>query len=172
MDFSKLNPDTLRELIKLSELKSALEKQLGSLNDRLSTLFTGKAPAKKTGKRRGRPPGKKKSAAKAPKVKAKKAPKKAKKVKAPKVAKAPKAKAPKAAKGRRGALKSQILKLLANAGAEGASVKDISAQLGVKNQNVHVWFSTTGKKLPEVTKVGEARYAYKVAGTTNIQPQA
>jgi hypothetical protein len=30
----------------------------------------------------------------------------------------------------------------------------------VKNQNVHVWFSTTGKKLPGMSKVGEARYAY------------
>ncbi|MGH8047306.1 MAG: hypothetical protein ACREKL_08665 [Chthoniobacterales bacterium] len=161
-------------MIKLSELKSALEKQLGSLNDRLSTLFTGKAPAKKAGKRRGRPPGKKKAAAKAPKAKKVKAPKAAKKAKAPKAAKAAKVKAPKAPKttGRRGALKSQILKLLADAGAEGASVKDISAKLGVKNQNVHVWFSTTGKKLPEVTKIGEARYAYKVAGSTNMQPQA
>jgi len=165
MDFSKLNPDTLRELIKLSELKSALEKQLTSLNDRLSTLFTGKAPSKKkTGKRRGRPPGKAKKVAKAPKAK------KVKKAKAPKV-KAAKAPAPKTP-GRRGALKGKILKLLADAGPEGATVKDISSKLGVKNQNVHVWFSTTGKKLPEVTKVGEARYAYKVAGTTNVQPQA
>jgi hypothetical protein len=174
MEFSKLNPATLRELIKLSELKSSLEKQLGSLNDRLSTLFTGKAPAKKAGKRRGRPPGKTKKV-KAPK--AAKAPKAKKAPKAPKVKKAKKVKAPKAPKapktsGRRGALKSQILALLANAGPEGASVKDISAKLGVKNQNVHVWFSTTGKKLPEVTKVGEARYAFKVAGSTNIQPQA
>jgi len=171
MDFSKLNPDVLRELIKLSELKSALEKQLGSLNERLSSLFTGKAPAKASGKRRGRPPGK------AVAQKAKKAPKPAK---APKAAKAPKpakaekvqkAKAPKSS-GRRGALKGQILKLLAGAGPEGASVKDISAKLGVKNQNVHVWFSTTGKKLPEISKVGEARYAFKAGSTANIQPEA
>jgi hypothetical protein len=166
MDFSKLNPDTLRELIKLSELKSSLEKQLGSLNDRLSTLFTGKAPSKKTGKRRGRPPGKKK-AVKAKAAKKAKAPKAAPKT--PKIAKAPKA--PKVP-GRRGALKGKILELLAAAGPEGATVKDISTKLGVKNQNVHVWFATTGKKLSDISKVGEARYAYKVAGTTNIQPQA
>lgn len=174
MDLSKLNPDTLRELIKLSELKSGLEKQLGALNDRLSALFTGKAPAKTkpAGKRRGRPPGKKKAAAKKAKApKAPKAPKPAKKAKAPK---APKAAAPKAAKtpGRRGALKGQILELLASAGPEGASVKDISTKLGVKNQNVHVWFATTGKKLPGISKVGEARYAFKAGGTINQQPEA
>lgn len=168
MDFSKLNPDVLRELIKLSELKSALNKQLSALDARLASLVSGKPVKKaavKSGKRRGRPPGKAASK-KAPKVKAAKAPK------APKVAKAPKApKAPKGS-GRRGALKSQILKLLSSAGPEGTSVKDISSKLGVKNQNVHVWFSTTGKKLPEVSKVGEARYAYKAVGTANQQPEA
>ncbi len=172
MDFSKLNPDVLRELIKLSELKSALQKQLGALDERLASLFSGK-PVKKTaaGKRRGRPPGKA-AAKKAAKIKAPKAaeaPKKPKKAPKVKMAKAPAA--PKSA-GRRGALKSQILKLLSTAGPEGASVKDISAKLGVKNQNVHVWFSTTGKKLPEVAKVGEARYAFKVVGTPNVQPEA
>jgi hypothetical protein len=163
MDLSKLNPDMLRELIKLTELKSSLENQLSSLNDRLVALFSGKTPAKSTksttGKRRGRPPGAKAAAAKAPKA-----------PRTPKV-KAPKVKAPKG-EGRRGALKGKILKLLAEAGPEGATVKDISAKLGVKSQNVHVWFSTTGKKLPDIAKVGEARYAYKVAETTNLQPQA
>ena len=146
MDFSKLNPDSLRELIKLTELKASLEKQLEALNSRLTSFFSGKEPSIKatSGKRRGRPPGKPA----------------AKKEKAAKAPKAPKA--PKEGKGggRRGALKSQILELLSTAGPEGASVKDISAKLGVKNQNVHVWFSTTGKKLPEISKVGEARYAF------------
>lgn len=160
MDLSKLTPETLRELVKVTELKAALEKQLASLNDRLTSLFTGKAPAKKSGKRRGRPPGK--TAAKPAKAKKTRTPK-AKKVKTPKAPKAP---------GRRGALKSNILNLLSEAGPEGASVKDISSKLGVKNQNVHVWFSTTGKKLPGITKVGEARYAYTPVGSTNLQPQA
>jgi uncharacterized protein YjcR len=154
MDFSKLNPDILREMIKLTELKSSLQQQLAEIDEQLGALFSGK-PVKKakvaaTGKRRGRPPGN--GAAKAPKVKAEKAPK----VKAPK------------GSGRRGALKGQILDLLSAAGPEGASVKDISEKLGVKNQNVHVWFSTTGKKLPEISKVGEARYAYKAAASEPV----
>ncbi len=163
MDFSKLNPDVLRELIKLSEQKSALQKQIDAVDAKLSALASGK-PAKKsapaTGKRRGRPPGD--AVAKAPKVKAPKAAK----VKAPKAPKAPKG------EGRRGALKGQILELLSTAGPEGASVKDISAKLGVKNQNVHVWFSTTGKKLPEIAKVGEARYAFKQAGEVSVPVSA
>jgi len=172
MDLSKLTPSVLRELLKLSELKSALHKQVAALDARISALGTGKpaaAPkavaAKAPGKRRGRPPGAKAAKApKAPKAAKVKAPKAAKAAKAPKAPKAPKASAPaKAAKtgSKRGALKGDILKLLAAAGPEGVSVKDISSTLGVKNQNVHVWFSTTGKKMPEISKVGEARYAYK-----------
>ena len=163
MDLSSLNPAVLRELIKLTELKSGLEKQLEAINAQLTALFTGKAPAKKGGKRRGRPPGKTPAA---PKVKKAGRPPKAKTEKAPKAPKAPKA------TGRRGALKEQILDLLAAAGPEGATVKDISSKLGVKNQNVHVWFSTTGKKLPGISKVGEARYAFATVSTPNQQPQA
>lgn len=163
MDLSKLTPPVLRELLKLSELKSALHKQLTALDARISALGTGKPAAapkavavKTPGKRRGRPPGAK--AAKAPKTPKVKAPKAPKAAKAPKTPKAPKA--PKAG-SKRGALKGDIIKLLSAAGPEGVSVKDISSALGVKNQNVHVWFSTTGKKMPEIGKVGEARYAYK-----------
>lgn len=161
MDLTKLSPEILRELIKLSEQKTNLQKQIAAVDARLSALGTGKSStpkaAPKAGKR-GRP-AKAAKAPKAPKI-PKKAPKVAKAVKAPKVA------------GKRGALKNDILKLLSAAGPAGASVKDISAQLGVKNQNVHVWFSTTGKKLAEISKVGEARYAYQAPTTLQQQPEA
>lgn len=151
MDLTKLNPDVLRELLKLTEQKASIQKQIAEIDARISALGAGKAapkaPVPATGKRRGRPAGAPKAA---------KAPKALKAAKAPKAPKAPKA----AGSGKRGALKGQILDLLTAAGPEGASVKDISTKLGVKNQNVHVWFSTTGKKLPGVSKVGEARYAY------------
>ncbi len=160
MASSILNPDVLRELLKLSEEKASLEKKAAAIDARLEALLGGasaakapKAPAA-TGKRRGRPA----KAAKAPKA-----------PKAPKAAKTPKA--PKAA-GKRGALKGNILNLLANAGPEGATVKDIAANLGVKTQNVHVWFSTTGKKLAEILKVGEARYAFKLPTGSSLQPEA
>ncbi|MDD5199539.1 MAG: hypothetical protein PHC88_07010 [Terrimicrobiaceae bacterium] len=164
MDLTKLNPAVLRELLKLSEQKSALQKQVAAIDARISSLGTGKAAAT-PGKRRGRPAGS------STKPKKAKAPKAAKAPKPPKAAKAPKA--PKPVKtGKRGALKGGILKLLAAAGAEGASVKDIAAKLGAKSQNVHVWFSTTGKKLAEVVKLSAGRYAYKPATGASLQPEA
>jgi predicted transcriptional regulator of viral defense system len=63
--------------------------------------------------------------------------------------------------GRRGALKARILAALRAAGEKGVAVKDLSAKLGVKNQNVHVWFSSTGKKLGTIQRVGAGRYRLK-----------
>jgi predicted transcriptional regulator of viral defense system len=63
--------------------------------------------------------------------------------------------------GRRGALKARILAALRTAGDKGVAVKELSAKLGVKNQNVHVWFSSTGKKLGTIQRVGAGRYRLK-----------
>lgn len=166
MDLTSLNPDVLRELLKLSEQKSSLVKQIEAIDSRIAALSGGKAPAA-TGKKRGRPA----------KVKAEKAPNapkaaKGKRGRPAKAAAAKAEKAPKAARGKRGALKNDILDLLAKAGSEGISVKDISTKLGVKNQNVHVWFSTTGKKMAEIAKVGEARYALVPAASAPAPAEA
>lgn len=59
--------------------------------------------------------------------------------------------------GKRGALKEKILAELKAAGKDGVSVKALSAKLGVKNQNVHVWFATTGKTVG-VKKIGPGKY--------------
>lgn len=59
---------------------------------------------------------------------------------------------------KRGALKEFILKELQAAGKAGVAVKELSERLGVKNQNIHVWFSSTGKSLG-ARKVGRGRYA-------------
>lgn len=139
MDLASLNPSVLRELLELSEEKNALVKKIEAIDSRITALSSGKATVR--GRKRGRAAAK--PAKKAPKTKKSK----------------PAARAPRKKRGKRGALKNDILALLSQAGPEGISVKDISSKLGVKNQNVHVWFSTTGKKMPEVTKVGEARYA-------------
>jgi len=52
-----------------------------------------------------------------------------------------------AKRGKRGALKSGVLDALKAAGKQGISVKALSSKLGVKNQNLHVWFNTTGKTI-------------------------
>jgi hypothetical protein len=68
---------------------------------------------------------------------------------------------PQRKKGSRGALKAKILAALREAGAKGVAVKDLSKKLGVKNQNVHVWFSSTGKKLGTIQKVSAGNYRLK-----------
>jgi hypothetical protein len=77
---------------------------------------------------------------------------------APKVPKAGKARG-KIVKAGRGELKGRILDTLKTAGKSGASVKEISDELGVKYKNVQVWFATTGKKKElGIKKIGPALY--------------
>lgn len=58
----------------------------------------------------------------------------------------------------RGALKVQILRALTAAGSSGVKVKELAATLGVKSTNIHSWFQTSGKRIPAIKKIGEARY--------------
>ena len=57
-------------------------------------------------------------------------------------------------------MKDAIVAELKKAGTVGVTVKDLSAQLGVKNQNLHVWFSSTGKTIKGIAKVGPGRWKY------------
>jgi len=59
----------------------------------------------------------------------------------------------------RGSLKERVLSMLASAGAEGISVREIAEALGTKAQNIHSWFNDTGRKNPSIRKMGEARYS-------------
>lgn len=61
-------------------------------------------------------------------------------------------------KGKHGALKELIVAELKAAGKSGASVRDLAAKLGVKPQNVHVWFATTGKTVG-VKKISPGTYS-------------
>lgn len=61
---------------------------------------------------------------------------------------------------RRGALKAKILAALKAAGDKGVAVKDLSKKLAVKNQNIHVWFSSTGRKLG-IQRIAAGRYRLK-----------
>lgn len=131
MDLTTLDPLVLRELLKLAEQKALLAKQITEIDAKINAVAGGgKLP--KTARGAGAPKAEvtKKDSGKKP-VKT----------------------------GKRGQLKEQIVSLLTKVGAEGLSVKEITKELGVKNQNVHVWFSTTGKKVPGITKLQGARYA-------------
>jgi hypothetical protein len=172
MEIANLSAAQLRELIKHVERRDALVAELEKLEGLLQRGFAGKPAAPKTTRKRRKGARKKtkapvkaaKAPAKAP-AKAAKAPAKAAKAPA-KAAKAP-AKAPdkgpaKAAKpakrGKRGALKAKILRQLKAAGPEGALVRDIAAKLKANPQNIHVWFSSTGRNVPGLVRIAEGRY--------------
>ena len=141
MDLTTLDPFVLRELLKLAEQKAVLSKQIAEIDAKINAVAGGGKLPKVT---RG---------AKAPKAE---------------VIKKDSGKKP-VRTGKRGQLKEQIVSLLTKVGAEGLSVKEITKELGVKNQNVHVWFSTTGKKDPGITKLQGARYA--LIPPTELQTQ-
>jgi len=64
----------------------------------------------------------------------------------------------KGSRAKAGSTKERVLGALKEAGAGGISVKELSAKLGIKNQNLHTWFNQTGKKMPQITKVSLGRY--------------
>lgn len=70
-----------------------------------------------------------------------------------------KVKTGKRSRGKR--LKAPMLKALTAAGSSGITVKELAAKLKVKPGNVFSWFYTTGKKIKGISKIGEAKYAYK-----------
>lgn len=75
------------------------------------------------------------------------------------------ASSPKVRKGKRsgkhGAVKAQVEELLKTAGAEGMTVRDLAAKMGVKRTNLSVWFSTTGKKNKALKKIAPGHYRLK-----------
>jgi hypothetical protein len=139
MDLSKINTSTLESLIKLTKKRDALLDELKKLEAAITSVTSGKAEPAPV--RRRRSAGRRRSLAPAAAIKP--------------------AKEFEAEAGRRGALKARILAALRAAGDKGVAVKELSAKLGVKNQNVHVWFSSTGKKLGTIQRVGAGRYRLK-----------
>jgi transposase-like protein len=61
---------------------------------------------------------------------------------------------------KRGELKEAVLNLLKTTGKPGMGVKDIAARLGAKPKNIYVWFTSTGKSIKEIKRVGPAKYAW------------
>jgi hypothetical protein len=127
MNLTNLTTASLRNLIKLTEKKEALLKEVASIESQLEKLLSGKSV--RAGRR-----GAKKSAAKTIKP-----------VKGTK-------RAP------RGAIKKKILSALKAAGDAGIKVTELAKKTGLKNAHLHVWFGSTGAKLPEIRKIGKGHY--------------
>ena len=133
MNLTNINSSALRNLIKLTERKESLLNEIAKIESQLASLLTGKA-VRSTGKRRGRP------------------------AKAKKAGRSAKSAVRSGKRAPRGLLKKKIFAALKAAGDAGMKVTDLSKKIGVKNANVHVWFSSTGKKLPEIKRVGKGHF--------------
>jgi hypothetical protein len=138
MDLSKITTSTLEALVKLTKKRDTILGDLKKIEAAIASVYSGKKSGPSTVRRR-KGKGRRRFAA-------------AVGTKAVKLSQAG---------GRRGALKARILAALRAAGDKGVAVKDLSSKLGVKNQNVHVWFSSTGKKLGTIQRVGAGRYRLK-----------
>jgi hypothetical protein len=152
MSLATLSTANLNSLIALVKKREALQIEIAKVEEEIQAAVSpsesgsSEKATTKVRKTRGR-----RKAVKAAPVAEKAAPKAA----------APVAKASKPAKkGKRGALKEAILAELKAAGSKGAAVKDLSVKLGVKNQNLHVWFATTGKSVKGLKKTGTGTWSY------------
>lgn len=131
----------LKELITLEEKRDALQKQIATINERLSTIqdeLYGTGSDVVT-------------------------------IAAPTAKAAAKTQSSAKRKGR-GELKGQIIELLQAAGKTGSSVKELANRIGVKTVNVHSWFSANLNKLSGLKKVGAARYALNGAEAVPAKP--
>ena len=138
MSITNITSSQLRELIPIVEKKERLQKELAEIEARLSAHVSSEPEARSKG--------------------APRAPRQLKVARVSRVVPAKSSKPPLAP--RRGALKDAIMAELKKAGAAGVAAKDLSDKLGVKNQNLHVWFSSTGRKIKGITKIGAGRWQY------------
>jgi hypothetical protein len=71
---------------------------------------------------------------------------------------------------KRGGLGERVISILKAAGAGGVAVSDIASALAVPAANLHVWFSTTGRKNPAVQKADRGVYVWKEEQGTAPKP--
>jgi hypothetical protein len=148
MSLNNITSAELRQLISIVERRERVQKELREIESKLSTHLSPQPTTRAT-----RTPGRTR------KTGAVRISKQPLEVKAPKS----KLQQSESESGQRhGALKDSILAALQKADGSGIAIKDLSRALGVKAQNLHVWFSSTGRKVKGVTKVSAGRWAYKV----------
>jgi hypothetical protein len=129
MSFTNLSSAQIKRLIALIKSKESLQARLDRINSELQGIESGTTAPKRRGRRPGSTMGAK------PGRKPGRGRKRGKRLKAP------------------------LLHALKAAGSAGITVKDLAAKLKVKPGNIFSWFYTTGKKIKEIKKVGEAKYA-------------
>ena len=126
MDFTKINPTLLREVLKLSERKEVLLHELRKIETQiLSSLGCSSNSSIITKKGKKNPLAQMKNST---------------------------------PRAERGSMKKEIIAALTEAGPLGMRISDLAQKINAKNANVHVWFSSTGKKLPEIERIGAGHF--------------
>ncbi|PWU06588.1 MAG: hypothetical protein C5B47_07365 [Verrucomicrobia bacterium] len=131
MNIESFTSASMEELVTLAKRREDLLEKVKAVEADITRLLGGSAPSRVG--RKGRPPK----------------------------AQTPQKRGRKGNRGQKpGALKERILEVLEHAGENGITVADIASKLGVPKANVHVWFSTTGKRLGEVRKIEPGRFRF------------
>jgi len=165
MDISLLNSKKLRPLLSLFDRREALQDALEKLTAQIEAALHGTASptqaASKTtrSKRTKRKAGARRKSAKTARIAATEKPPTVRKGR--KTTKAVPVKTGK--RSPRGSMKKKILAALEAAGAKGVTARELSAKIKVPNQNIHVWFNSTGSKLGTIEKKGRGHWALKSA---------
>jgi hypothetical protein len=61
---------------------------------------------------------------------------------------------------RPGQLREKVLQELEHAGPSGLTVRELAERLGLKLNNLYSWFYSTGRKIAQLRKVEDGRWAY------------
>lgn len=136
--------DQLRAMLALHEERAKVQRQLNAIDEKLAALQSRIFPGGAL--RRGARSAVERS------------PRKSGEPDAVRTERAAKATGPAPAKAPRNEFKGRVTAALTAAGDTGASLKELAERLGINYRNVAVWFATTGKKNPQIVKVGPARY--------------
>src|SRR5262245_23571965 len=150
MSLNNITSSQLRSLIPIVERKERLQEELAEIESKLS-IYLSRAPVKPD--LRPTPKPRRLRVSKTFEVRAPEPRVQKGKLKPEPVSRGLKGK-------KRGSLKDLILIALKKAGHEGLAVKELAAALGAKSNRLHVWFSTTGKNVEGLTKVGPGRWTY------------
>jgi hypothetical protein len=150
MSLNNITSSQLRSLIPIVERKERLQEELAEIESKLS-IYLSPAPVRRD--LRPTPKPRRLRVSKTFEVRAPEPRVQKGKLKPEPVSRGLKGK-------KRGSLKDLILIALKKAGHQGLAVKELAAALGAKSNRLHVWFSTTGKNVEGLTKVGPGRWTY------------
>lgn len=75
-------------------------------------------------------------------------------------------------KEKRANLSGGILDALKQAGEAGVTISEIAKKSGLKPQSINVWINTTGKKYPEVKRVGRGCYSWQSVAPSAVPQTA